>query len=510
MEDLPWQSDSNVGLITGKVSGIAVVDADDQDAVKWCLENLPHTPVRVKTGKGYHFYFKWQEGVDNTARTVRGVDIRGQGGYVVAPPSIHPSGARYTWDIDKGASPADIPAFPASLMVTAKGNLIPTAPTNIPIGLGEGSRNHTIAQWAGVFLGKGYPPQEVLEPLLAINDTFKPPLSRREVEQTLMSIAGRHQRQHGKTHIEISPTAHLMTWEEKVKSWKDKPMISFGIPDLDKTYGGGIFPSEILSIVGAPGAMKTSLAIQAITNYLNSSNGRVLFLNKDMSAGKTLTRFLLPDLQTDETNAIKMMQADDPMYLEAKKKMLSQWGDRLAITDNDPINLKDLEKLIDRYNPNLLVLDYITKIDGYKDELECTRAVMKRLLQIATTRQVAMILLSQMSRASRANQKAGSFGGNALGGGDVERTSDVEIELIKEQEPGSPPYIVATVTKVRRGQTGRSFKLKHDFTLTFSPSVEEMFLATNKRPLFQSAALCGNPEEQKQEEELAYAEQELL
>lgn len=93
---------SGVGAVTGQISGIVVLDADDRAA--WdrlgelCGGSLPRT-VTTLTAKGRHVWFLHPGGnVANRAR-IGGValDVRGDGGYVVVPPTAHPSGSRYAW-----------------------------------------------------------------------------------------------------------------------------------------------------------------------------------------------------------------------------------------------------------------------------------------------------------------------------------------------------------------------------------------------------------------------------
>ena len=93
---------ANIGIATGAVSGIVVLDIDGAEGVA-TLQTLiaeygllPRTPV-VQTARGLHFYFKLPQGVSVPCSTGNGLDIRGNGGYVVAPPSIHSSGHVYQW-----------------------------------------------------------------------------------------------------------------------------------------------------------------------------------------------------------------------------------------------------------------------------------------------------------------------------------------------------------------------------------------------------------------------------
>lgn len=94
----------NVGVITGKTSGIYVVDLDNVDEIP---SRYPMTWT-VRTGRGYHLYYRHVAGLRNTRnRLGDGVDTRGDGGQVVAVGSLHENGTTYHWVA--GRSPDDIP-----------------------------------------------------------------------------------------------------------------------------------------------------------------------------------------------------------------------------------------------------------------------------------------------------------------------------------------------------------------------------------------------------------------
>lgn len=97
--------DANIGLATGAAAGIWVLDVDGEEgeaSLNKLMEELgllPETLVAQTGGGGHHYYFAWPQGreVRNKANLRPGIDVRGEGGYVVLPPSIHPSGRPYTW-----------------------------------------------------------------------------------------------------------------------------------------------------------------------------------------------------------------------------------------------------------------------------------------------------------------------------------------------------------------------------------------------------------------------------
>jgi putative DNA primase/helicase len=103
-----WTSNPyyNIGIATGRASGIFVLDFDKKDGGLDTLEQLQDehgtfTTLEVITGSGgKHFYFKMPPEVDfgNRVKMLPGTDIRSNGGLVAAPPSMHKSGHRYEWE----------------------------------------------------------------------------------------------------------------------------------------------------------------------------------------------------------------------------------------------------------------------------------------------------------------------------------------------------------------------------------------------------------------------------
>jgi hypothetical protein len=107
----------NLAIVTGAISDIVVVDADSPEGLRWCTRRLRYTPWQVRTARGFHLYYRWPDvRVSNRARieTSDGhlkVDVRGDGGYVIAPGSVHASGPRYTFAGDWSVSRDEVPRF---------------------------------------------------------------------------------------------------------------------------------------------------------------------------------------------------------------------------------------------------------------------------------------------------------------------------------------------------------------------------------------------------------------
>lgn len=112
--------DANVGIATGAGSGLSVLDVDRRSGGQDSLAAMEasHSPlpptIHVSTGGGgSHFYFDYLGGGlrNSVGRLGQGLDIRSDGGFVVAPPSLHSSGQRYAWmtSADAGEIPAPMP-----------------------------------------------------------------------------------------------------------------------------------------------------------------------------------------------------------------------------------------------------------------------------------------------------------------------------------------------------------------------------------------------------------------
>lgn len=213
--------EANVAIITGHISGLVVVDADGEQGMNWLATNMPVTGVYARTGKGVHGYFRLNgQEVRNRARLAPEVDVRGEGGYVVAPPSTHASGRPYEfvfpdgmngWD---GLADFDFPASQPSLASGGRGNLSGLSleavkPCVSLAPAAQGQRNATLARLAGRWAQKGLDSDEVLLLAKAWNAANNPPLGASELERTVRSICETHLRNHGAPEVVEARTVRV-------------------------------------------------------------------------------------------------------------------------------------------------------------------------------------------------------------------------------------------------------------------------------------------------------------
>lgn len=199
---------ANVGIVTGAVSGLVVVDVDPHHGGGDSLDGLlaRHGPLQptvesLTGGGGRHLYFAHPGGaVHNKVGILPGIDIRGDGGCVVAPPSLHASGRCYAWRTGRGPDDVPLALLPAWLLARVRDD---DSRAGHPRehwrqlareGVHAGMRNSTIASFAGHLLWHGVDVEVVRDLLLAWNRCrCDPPLPDDEVVRTVASILRRHE-----------------------------------------------------------------------------------------------------------------------------------------------------------------------------------------------------------------------------------------------------------------------------------------------------------------------------
>jgi predicted P-loop ATPase len=195
----------NVGIATGSMSGgLIVIDLDvheergedGADALwEWEREHgeLPET-VSAKTGSGgVHLYYQANTPISSSVNTALGVDVRAEGGYVVAPPSVHPSGQPYAWDNspeDFGVAPADERVLEFVKFVQG-GDLKRKVKFKLPKEIKEGCRNTTLHKYGSSMQSRGFSDAEIYAGLVGANITAcKPPLPQEDVDKIYQSVLG--------------------------------------------------------------------------------------------------------------------------------------------------------------------------------------------------------------------------------------------------------------------------------------------------------------------------------
>ena len=231
-----WQQwpNANIGIATGKRSGgIFVIDLDiDEDKgidgyhtlEDWQRENgkFPETWTAITGRGGYHLYFHSNSEIKNRAGIIDGVDVRGDGGYVVAPPSIHSNGNRYEWEYD----PEEYDLADANNNVKfflETGINSPGERFSMPDIVNAGERNEMIFRFACMMQAKGASDESVFAATMAENNAkCNPPMEEKEVRIIVNSVL---KYQKGKPiHISDNGVA-TQGWREPIFATTEKGYI---------------------------------------------------------------------------------------------------------------------------------------------------------------------------------------------------------------------------------------------------------------------------------------------
>jgi hypothetical protein len=208
-----WRAEpaANVAVRTGAISNLIVVDIDggEAEAALAQLEvecgALPPS-VEVITARGRHVWFRHPGGtVPNSAgRVAAGIDVRGDGGYVLAPPSVHPDGRRYSWSVDCASSLAPAPDWLLANLAAPNGNGSATPSTDwqeLVKGVAEGARDSSLTKLTGYLLRRRVDPFVTLELIRMFNVArCSPPLPDSDIDRIVNSVCGAELRRRGLDH----------------------------------------------------------------------------------------------------------------------------------------------------------------------------------------------------------------------------------------------------------------------------------------------------------------------
>ena len=212
--------DANIAIVTGRVSNLVVFDLDSKHAEEYAEDQggFPET-VKVKSGKGYHMYMKHPGfEIKNTVNKNLDIDIRGDGGYIVCPPSIHGSEHMYEWAEGYSLSeidPAECTEWMIDYLKDINSNDSPETETEktplekefeniektmdgedkytalLKNGCSQGERNDSATKLLGHLFSSNLKDSEIWEIVKTWNQKNSPPLDERELKKTFDSIRKR-------------------------------------------------------------------------------------------------------------------------------------------------------------------------------------------------------------------------------------------------------------------------------------------------------------------------------
>lgn len=253
---------ANVAIATGHYSGLYVLDIDAGKGGSDTLEDkehqfgkLPDTVTSLTGGGGFHYLFNWLPGLKNSNNYLgKGLDTRGDGGYIIAPPSVHESGRTYEWEASSEPDNCEIAEPPewtySAQSKNGQGNLNFVA-GKIPHDgspVLPGGRNEALASLVGQWIQRGDSMTEVVRLANEWNSENPVPLEQKEMDRTIGSVAKTHLNNHP---CDVIPFANGEEEEAEEDQEPDSP---------ERTR----FPADLLTPPGMLGSIAEWILSTAI------------------------------------------------------------------------------------------------------------------------------------------------------------------------------------------------------------------------------------------------------
>lgn len=393
---------ANIGIVTGTVSGIAIVDLDGPEGMSQASLMKLSSSVISLTGNGKHLWYRNPVGVtvQNAVRICPGMDIRGEGGYIVAPPSIHESGRRYRW-----LNPlilSKLGAFPMTLL-----NVQPVKPNETYSksdswiaealnGMAIGNIDDTLFTLCSRLRADNYSANDALVLLRPhaeragatpghLEDKIENVWSRyspnekyvrNEPNEKKTSITGIELGLHSdKSSLVIHSPARSESWKEfQTRSQTtDSGGLQTGYPKLDAMLKGGIKSSRLFTIAARTGVGKTNWLL-GVTKRLCLDGKRVLLFSTEMPYTQIWERYI--------------------STLKASEEFTKH---QFYVCDSFAPNLERVEEAINEIKPDVFMFDHINHISEEQKELG---HFMQGLNYLRRKYACAGIVTAQLNRAA--------------------------------------------------------------------------------------------------------------
>lgn len=446
--------DANLGIVTGGVSDLLVVDIDGDDAAVALAEMcgpLPQTPTSI-TGKGRHCLFRHSEGIKNRVGIITRLDVRSEGGYIVAPPSLHPNGSHYRWSDETGCGFECAVAVLPETLKAALGRQKDTKAKDPnserhlqlsavdPSGvIAVGVRNTTLTQYAGRYFGQDFSSEDVLAELLRINATrCAQPLDEEDVVQIVDSIGARHRRKQPGAAKKTPPKLVVRCMDavepEDVRwLWQDHIPL------------GGITVWD-----GAPGVGKSTLTLDLAARVSTGSNmpdgtpcaaGGVLLLNAEDPAPTVRKRL---DAAGADTSNIHVVDE------------VTLGGDTSRMV-RIPEDINRLAEMVRSGNVRLLIIDplvafFDSSINSWSDQ--GVRSALAPLTKMAIEEDLAVLVVRHPTK----NRDNGPM---EAGSGSIGIVATARAAFYIAMDPEEPDQVVIAPVKQNLSErvSSQGFKL---------------------------------------------------
>jgi len=454
---------ANVGIVTGSISSIVVIDLDGPEGIESAKKLGLSSSCISLTGDGKHLWHKHPGvNVENAVRVAPGMDIRGDGGYIVAPGSIHESGRRYRW-LGSGLAVNKLTPFPGSMFAALT---VPTRQNTTGLKgnikqegwiakaleeMKDGNIDNTLVSILGRLRSDGYSANDArsfLEPHTKrvgaddghLEAKIENIWNRYEPKPIRLSegINSKFQDNGGNTGLVI----HSPTNPDSLKQFNEQLQLASnsdgaanlqtGYPKLDQMLQGGLKSSRLLTVAARTGTGKTNWII-GVARTLCEAGKKVLIFST-------------------ETPYTEFWQR----YIATLSKPSDFGSHALYVCDSFAPNIEKVEEAINEIKPDLFVFDHINHVSEEQRELG---AFMQGLNYLRRKYDTAGIVTAQLNRSAdwidlKSGEKVTPRMSMIKGSGTIEQASSRVLLLSETRVTPEMTEIVGNLDKNDNGPKG--------------------------------------------------------
>lgn len=451
----------NVGIVTGDISGIAIVDLDGTAGSETGKSLNLSSPTTVITGKGRHLWFKApKHGLKNSVKSLPGLDVRGEGGLVVAPPSVHENGLRYRW-LAPLRERLILPEFPLDILnPSPEAQLAENAKKGNPEGwvakaleeMTNGNIDNTLFSICSKLRATGFSSDDARTLLLPhanrvgatpghldekINNVWArysvnvPPSTGIDVRWpdagTPLGLDGGVLRIHKPTDVD--------SWNQFVQRSemaKETNGLVTGYGKLDEMLKGGLKSSRLFTVAARTGTGKTNWLLAA-AQHLCKQGFSVLLFSTEMAYSDIWDRYIA---LTNGANEFKQHN--------------------FYVCDSFAPNLEKIEEAIREVKPDVFMFDHINHVSEEQRELG---AFMQGLNFLRRKYDCAGIVAAQLNRAAdwvdlKTGERVTPRMSMIKGSGTIEQASSRVLLLSETRVTPDMSEIVGNLDKNDNGPKG--------------------------------------------------------
>lgn len=381
-------STANLGVVTGVISDVAVIDLDGLEGLASGRSLGLKSSVVSLTGNGRQLWYQNVDGLQNSVKQLgAGVDVRAEGGYVVAPPSVHPNGRQYRF-LQMGIGLDRLMPFPACLLDTQKAIGLSVNKSGNERGwiaealegMTNGNIDITLFKICSRLRNDGFTESDaftLLQPHALrveaseghLDDKIKNVWGRYEPKQPIGSSLGSGFNTALTLHSPSNPDS-LNEFRKRQVAGEDSEALRTGYVQFDQLTKG-LKKGEVLTVAARTGVGKTNWVITPIRQFCESGK-KVLLFSTEMSFDQIWERYTAT-LQ-DSTR-------------------FDRHG--FYICDEFTPDIERIEEAIRNVQPNLFVFDHISHIGT---DYHIISKFMSEIKRLARLYNIPAIVTAQLNR----------------------------------------------------------------------------------------------------------------